>query len=156
MSDTESVDNYETVDEITDDYFENNYNELNDLDNPAINNMIDILYSLKTKIYDKFNLYIIAHKIVNVNIMMNEWPTLLQVWYNILLKVPNYNINDFVNVSEINREIIDESIKKDIELFKQNVIDTNIYDINDILKPWLESIFIRYPYSLNRESTSMN
>ena len=156
MSDTESIDNYETVDEITDDYFNDNYNELNDLDNPAINNIINILYNLKIKIYDKFNLYILKNNITNVNIMMNEWPTLLQLWYTILIKVPNYTVNEFMDVSEINKEIIDESIISDIELFKQRVLDINMYDINDILKPWLESIFVRYPYSLNKESTSMN
>ena len=156
MSDTESIDNYETVDEITDDYFNDNYNELNELDNPAINNIINILYNLKIKIYDKFNLYVLKNNITNVNIMMNEWPTLLQLWYNILIKVPNYTINEFMDVSEINKEIIDESIISDIELFKQRVLDINMYDINDILKPWLESIFVRYPYSLNKESTSMN
>ena len=156
MSDTESIDNYETVDEINDEYFINNYNETNDLDNPAINNIIDILYNLKIKIYDKFNLYIIKNNIIDVNVMMNEWPTLLQVWYNILIKVPNFTVNDFINTSEINKEIIDNSIKEDIESFKKQVIDINIYDINDILKPWIESIYIRYPYSLNKESTSMN
>ena len=108
-------------------------------------NIIKDIYNFKTRIYTHFRNKVHENVINNDSIYNTDLIILYHNIYNYIIKSIRGNNNEVILKNDIINEELQEELYEIINKIKG--IDTNIIDC------YIKSIFVRYPYSLNKEST---
>ena len=107
-------------------------------------NIIKDIYNFKAKIYTHFRNKVHENDINNDSVYNRDLIILYHNIYNYIIKSMRGSNNEVISKNDIINEELQEELYEIINKIKG--IDTNIIDC------YIKSIFVTYPYSLNKES----